>query len=126
MPSRVGLKEADSSRCRTRCKSAGFHRGANLEPLCHPLQMAIRFLQHPLPTAPWPSLALGLPVPKNRRRIGFTSFPKMPSRSADQLMGLGTHYPPEVVSGNGAKYMTLTPRLLAFWPQLLPRRRDKR
>lgn len=59
MPSGVGLKDAHGSRRRTCCKSASFHRRA--VPLCRPLQTAIRFLQLPLPTAPWPSLTLGLP-----------------------------------------------------------------
>lgn len=31
------------------------------------------------------------------RRIGFTSFPFVPSPAAAELMGLGTLYPPEVV-----------------------------
>jgi len=60
----------------------------------------------------------------SRRCIGFTSFPKMPSRSADRQMGLGTHYPPKVVAGSGAKYMTLAPKtscLLATAPSLRKR-----
>jgi hypothetical protein len=90
-------------------------------PLCHLLQMAIRFLQLPLPTVPWPSLTLGLPAWRGRRYIGLTSFPKVPCRSADRQMGLGTHYPPDVSRGIETKCMTLVSRtscLLATAPSI--------
>jgi hypothetical protein len=55
------LINAAASRCRTLSKSASFHCGA--WPLCHPLQMAVRFLLNPLPPPPWPLIARGLPTP---------------------------------------------------------------
>lgn len=60
---RVMLKFAAALRRRTKSKSAGFHHGANLEPLSTPLQDGIRFLLIPLPSTPWPLLARGLPAP---------------------------------------------------------------
>ncbi|MCY1537755.1 hypothetical protein D9M68_732640 [compost metagenome] len=77
MPSGVGLKDAHGSRRRTCCKSAGFNLGA--WPLCHPLQTAVRFLQLPLPTAPWPLLTLGLPGSfEPGGALGLPRFPRSP------------------------------------------------
>jgi len=93
MPSGVGLKDAHGSRRRTCCKSAGFHLGAG--PLCRPLQTAVRFLQLPLPTAPSPLLALGLPVScELGDTLGLPRFPRCPVSRQTDGMGLGTHYPP--------------------------------
>jgi hypothetical protein len=76
MPSGVGLKDALGSRRRTCCKSAGFHLRA--QPLCRPLQTAVRFLQLPLPTASWPLLTLGLPALEAGGALGLPRFLRCP------------------------------------------------
>lgn len=51
-----------------------------------------------------PHLRLGCHGPGGLWRcIGFTSFPKVPSRSADRQMGLGTHYPPDTHRGTSLR-----------------------
>lgn len=72
----------------------------------------------PLHHGPWVACL------EDRRCIGFTSFPKVPRRSADRQMGLGTHYPPDVTMWNEIKCMTLISRtscLLATAPPLQER-----
>lgn len=44
------------------------------------------------------------------RCVGFTSFLKVPRRSADRQMGLGTHYPPGAHRGNELRCMTRSSR----------------
>jgi len=60
------------------------------------------------------------------RRIGFTSFPKVPRRSADRQMGLGTHYPPDVHGERVEVHDLQLPNIVPFWPQLPPEGGDKR
>jgi hypothetical protein len=59
---RVVFKVTAALRRCTYSKSACFHSGTNLESLCHPLQVTIRFLLIPLPATPWPSLTIRLPT----------------------------------------------------------------
>lgn len=67
-----------------------------------------------------PHLRSGCLCPEGRRRcIGFTSFPKMPCRSADRQTGLGTHFPPGARWGTSQRSTTLdslAPCLLAPAP----------
>ena len=68
--------------CTTR-KSASFQIRAKLEPLCNPLQAALRFFRVLMPASSSVSLAGRLPrfiTAKPWRRIGFTTFPFLPTR----------------------------------------------
>jgi hypothetical protein len=74
------MRACDS--CTTR-KSARFQVRANLEPLCSPLQAALRFFRILMPAPSSVSLAGRLPrfiTAKPWRRIGFTTFPFLPTR----------------------------------------------
>jgi hypothetical protein len=74
------MRACDS--CTTR-KSAPFQVRANLEPLCSPLQAALRFFRILMPAPSSVSLAGRLPrfiTAKPWRRIGFTTFPFLPTR----------------------------------------------
>lgn len=114
------LKDAHGSRRRTCCKSAGFHPGANLEPLCRPLQTTIRFLQLPLPATPWPSLTLGLPLPgwvAAVRRVYLVSQGALsvgrPTDGVRDSLSAGCssgNEPPSMIFGSRAS--------CRFWPQL--------
>lgn len=61
-PRDINLKFAAALRRCTCSKWACFHSKVILKPLYRPLQTVIRFLLLPLPPAPWPLLALRLPI----------------------------------------------------------------
>ena len=70
-------------------KSAPFRVRANFEPLCTPLQSAVRFLSIPIPSTPFPPLAGSIPCEKNKERIGLTKF-----RIANNVRALGATFEP--------------------------------
>jgi hypothetical protein len=55
----------------TKRKSARFRARANLEPLCHRLQAALRFFRHPIPACPRGRLATSLPIQFAQAQIGW-------------------------------------------------------
>ena len=115
----VILKFAAASRRRTCCKSACFHREANLEPLCHPLQVTIRFLQLPLPPPRCPALALGLPMPCDIGVSGVYLVSSYVQIGGYRSVGVRDFLSAEDFCGSKSPCMTVDSKSRAFWPWLL-------
>jgi hypothetical protein len=100
--------------CTTR-KSASFQIRAKLEPLCNPLQAALRFFRVLIPTCPTASLASRLPWPQKRwrgRTIGLSVF------RVEDTSRLGSAYSPTVTMSVCPECQAGHPTACLFGPSL--------
>ncbi len=88
-------------------------RGAKLEPLSNPLQVGLRFLQHPLPAALSVCLTACFLIGLSMRELRAYYVPR-----EYPMDGLGLASPPVVLSSAVAENVTTTPAHEPFGPSL--------